>query len=127
MGLPVREQLVLDTIENDLMLTDPELADAFDAFTAVTNPIYMRAADRAAHPATAIASCSRMGKADRATVLGLAAFVVIGLLLTIATLFASSQGRHHGCAMPPRSKATATEAWGSQPGPTSQYCAGSPP
>jgi Protein of unknown function (DUF3040) len=127
MGLPVSEQLVLDTIENDLRLTDPELADAFDAFTAVTNPIYLGAADRAAHPATAIASCRRMGKADRATALGLAAFVVIGLLLTIATLFASSQGRHHGCGVPPRSKATSTEAWGSQPGPASRYCAGSPP
>jgi hypothetical protein len=126
MGLPVSEQLVLGAIENDLRITDPELTDAFDAFTAVTNPVYMQAADYAAHPATAIASSRRTGKADKATVLGLAAFVVIGLLLTIATLVASSHNRQHSCVAL-RSKATSSETWGSQPGAILHHCVGTWP
>ena len=33
MGLPASEQRVLDTIENDLRITDQQLAAAFAAFT----------------------------------------------------------------------------------------------
>jgi Protein of unknown function (DUF3040) len=127
MGLPVSQQLVLGAIENDLRITDPELADAFDAFTAVTSPVYMRPADYAAHPATGITTCRRTGRADKATVLGLAAFVVIGLLLTIATLVASSHNRQHSCALPSRSKAPASEIWGSQPGAALHHCVGTSP
>jgi Protein of unknown function (DUF3040) len=95
MGLPVSEQLVLGTIENDLRTKDPELADAFDAFTAVTDPGKYRAAhhaaaQHAARPEAAIVSRRRTGNADRATVVGLAAFFIIGLLLTVATLVASA-------------------------------------
>jgi Protein of unknown function (DUF3040) len=102
MALPVSEQLVLGTIENDLRTRDPELADAFDAFTAVTDPGRYRAAHHAAHHAAhraahhaaqteaPIVSCRRADNADRATVVGLAAFFIIGLLLTVATLIASA-------------------------------------
>jgi len=46
MGLPASEQRVLDTIENDLRITDHELAAAFAAFTRFANGTRMPRPER---------------------------------------------------------------------------------
>ena len=46
MGLPASEQRVLDTIENDLRITDHELAAAFAAFTRFANATRMPRPER---------------------------------------------------------------------------------
>ena len=46
MGLPASEQRVLHTIENDLRITDHELAAAFAAFTRVANGTRMPRPER---------------------------------------------------------------------------------
>lgn len=46
MGLPASEQRVLDVIENDLRITDQELAAAFAAFTRFTSGTRMSRPER---------------------------------------------------------------------------------
>ena len=46
MGLPASEQRVLDTIENDLRITDQQLAAAFAAFTTFANGTRMPRLER---------------------------------------------------------------------------------
>ena len=46
MGLPASEQRVLDTIENDLRITDQQLAAAFAAFTRFASGTRMPRAER---------------------------------------------------------------------------------
>ena len=46
MGLPASEQRVLDTIENDLRITDQQLAATFAAFTRFASGTRMPRAER---------------------------------------------------------------------------------
>jgi hypothetical protein len=46
MGLPVGEQRVLDTIENELRITDQQLAAAFAAFTRFASGTRMPGPER---------------------------------------------------------------------------------
>ena len=46
MGLPASEQRVLDTIENDLRITDQQLAAAFAAFTTFASGTRMPRPER---------------------------------------------------------------------------------
>ena len=46
MGLPAGEQRVLDTIENELRITDQQLAAAFAAFTRVASGTRMPRPER---------------------------------------------------------------------------------
>ncbi len=46
MGLPASEQRVLDAIENDLRITDQQLAAAFAAFTRFASGMHMPGPER---------------------------------------------------------------------------------
>lgn len=130
MGLPASEQLVLDTIEDELRNADPQLDSAFAAFTSVTRKAGRPATEQlgSRHSPTGIPGCRRTEKAGMPFVLRLAMFFVIGALLAFGMVAALSAGRQARCAVPAWSRAATVRTWGIQSvGPTSHGCAADSP
>jgi hypothetical protein len=131
MGLPASEQLVLDTIADELRSADPQLASAFAAFTSVTRRAGLPATEQlGSRPAAAvIPGVRRSQKTGMPFVLRITMLFVIGALLAVAMVAALSASRQARCSGPAWSRAATARTWGTtqSAGPASRGCGAASP
>jgi hypothetical protein len=81
MALPVSQQRVLDTIENELQSADPQLAGKFAGFTSMTRNARMPVAEQLRGRGRRTARRPSRSKRRRALLGWLPMFIAIGLLV----------------------------------------------